>query len=313
MKLKNVSCIAFALLLMLFSASAFAQLDTAAVKNGVVASQVDAPFDIKGAIIGILLFGGSAFITVHMILTLIKTKRLKGEFSVHGFKTLRQEKGMDEESTPEENAQCESILDQAFFTWTHVEAGDNGSEYRKPKRMKEIVVSADYLHQVCDIAPTDPDVIATLNQYRDVVHSNERRSFDGSRPLIILGLVISIIVGLIGMGDMGSFWFAFFTFGAIFWVPVIIYYISSLTPQFLIDKRANRGGGNVSSGLVAIAFAVLGSGYTVRTHYTDGTHSDDSSGHVIALVLGAIVALFVALTIIFWSFINYLRNYVLYF
>jgi len=102
-------------------------------------------------------------------------------------------------------------------------------------------------------------------------------------------------------------------YGAYFWVPVVVYYISSLTPQFLIDKRANRGGGNVSTGLVAIALGILGSGVTVRTHYTDGSTEDDHSGHFIAWMLGIIALVAVALTIIFWAVLNYVRNYLLFF
>lgn len=56
---------------------------------------------------------------------------------------------------------------------------------------------------------------------------------------------------------------------------------------------------------------------TVRTVYkfSDGhkEYEDDHSQHWIAWALGLVLLVFIAMLMAFWSFINYIRNYVLYF
>ncbi len=287
--------------------------DTLAVANN-VSSTTSSGTTILDYLIGISILAAALFIVGHMVYTLFKTKQFAGQdFSVDFFKSFRKEKGMVADSTDEENEKCSALLNDAFLIWSNIEEDDEGNEYRKPKKMKEILQSGEILKQVVEIAPTNEDVVKVLNEYKEVVTTNEARSFDGSWKLVGLGVAVAILLSLISMDAMGGFFSAFFSIGMYFIVPSIIYIISSYTPQFLIEKRANRGGGNVSTGLVAVAMGVLGSGVTVRTKYTDGTHEDDHSGHFIAWILGLVMMVIVAFTIIIWSFINYLRNYVLFF
>ena len=302
----------FVLSFLLCSFFLFAQSDTTLAEQAVVETTKSIG-SIVGDIIKLIIFVGAAlFIIGHMIYILYKGARFKEDFSVEGFRLKRKEAGKNEESSDEENQKCWDLIAQVFQSYGHVEKGDEGIEYRKPRKMKEIKKSSDILEQVIEIAPTDQELVDKINEHKEVINSNEKRRFDGSWKLIVLGLAIAIIVSLITKKEIG-FFLAFLKYGAFFWVPVVIYYISSLTPQFLIEKRYKRGGGNVSTGLVAFAFAVLGSGQTVRTRYTDGTYEDDHSGHFMALMLGVIALLIVALTIVVWAVLNYLRNYVLYF
>ena len=309
----NVFRASLTFILVMGSTLVFSQIDT--IKNsqavsGAVTSENKATF--LDSVIMILIFCGVLFMIGHMLYVLFKSKRFNQNYSIIGFKTIRQEAGKPEMSTDEENNQCIDLLNDAFFIWSDVEV-DKGDEYRKPRRMKEILRSAILIQEVIDIAPTDSEIIDKLNEYKEVIRSNERRSFDGSKALIILGLVFAIIVGLISKSEQTGFILSTLKNGAFFWVPVIVYYVSSLTPQFLIDKRANRGGGNVSTGLVAIALGILGSGVTMRTKFSDGSYEDDHSGHYIAWILGIIALVAVAITIFFWSVLNYVRNYVLFF
>ena len=288
--------------------------DTLAVANE-TASSGSSGSSFVDYLIAIVIIGASLFMIGHMVYILFKSKQFADqEFSIEYFKSFRQEKGMSAESSDEDNKNCTELLNDAFLTWTNIEAGEeDGLEYRKPKKMKEIIRSGEILKQVVEIAPTDKDIVNTLNEYKMVVTTNEVRSFDGSWKLVGLGVGVAILFSLISMDAMGGFIKAFFSVGLLFIIPTIVYIISSYTPQFLIEKRANRGGGNVSTGLVAMAIGVLGSGVTVRTHYTDGTHEDDNSGHIVAWALGLIMMVIVAFTIIIWAVLNYLRNYVLFF
>jgi len=268
---------------------------------------------IKELLIAILFFGGSLFVIGHMIyLIYTSKKRFSGVYDVNFFRNLRKEKGKSSESTPEETQQAYAELNKVFYCWSNVMQDEEGNEFRKPKKMKEIEESSKALQAVIDLAPTDSGVIENINSYIGVIRTNEERKFDGSWKLIILGLVIAIIFALIGKAE-SNYIMAFLKWGSIFWVPVAIYYISSLTPRFLIEKRQNRGGGKVTTGLVAAAFAILGSGRSYKTYYTDGSSTEDHSEHGIALFIGFVLLFFIALTIIFWAVLNYLRNYVLYF
>lgn len=265
-------------------------------------------------ILPVLLLMGALFVIGHMLYELFRPNDFSQEdFTVEGFVEKRQQEGRPAESSPQELEKCEELINDAWNCWTNIEVDEeNEVEYRKPKKMKEIFRSKALLKQIVEIAPTDPEVVDGLNEYKEVVRTNEKRSFDGSWKLVFLGLAFAVVMALIMKGDSG-FFMAFLTYGAFFWVSVLIYYLSSLTPQFLIEKRAKRGGGNISSGLVALAFGVMASGQTVRYKYSDGTTEDDHSGHMVALMLGIFVAIVVAFTIAFWAVLNYLRNYVLYF
>lgn len=264
-------------------------------------------------VILILILGAAAFIIGHMGYTIYKAKTFAAQdYSLENFRAIRKEKGLPSESTQDENRKCNDLLDDAYESWTDVE-GSGSREIHNPKYMREIVRTGRMLREIAEIAPTDVDIINTLNEYKEVVSRNEARSFDGSWKLIWVGVGVAVVIALIMQSDYGNFFGALFSVGLIFLIPTGAYYLSSYTPQFLIDKRANRGGGNVSSGIVALAFGIMGSGVTVRTHYTDGTSEDDHSSHFIMAALGIFVLLIVAFTISIWSIVNYLRNYVLFF
>ncbi len=296
--------------------------DSSAVKDSVAAAkELTDSYDTSSSefwnIVFVILLGLAVlFIIGHMIYTLITTKRFREHnHDVEYFKSLRQEQGKSAESTEEENERCGELLDQVYNSWTYIVEDEDGNEYRRPNKMKEILRTEKLLKEVAEIAPTDEDLVAVFNEYKKVISSNKQRSFDGSKKIMILGLAVGVLISIIGSSSMPDtgFFEALFTVGLFFIIPVAIYYIASYTPQFLIEKRANRGGGNVSSGLVAIALGVLGSGFTVRTRYTDGTYEDDNSAHGTAWMLGIFVMIVVAFTISIWAVINYLRNYVLYF
>lgn len=299
--------------LVIIATTAFCQVDTTIVEQPAKhVAESGGKVTFLRILIDLVISAGVLFMIGHMLYVLFKSKRFNQTFSIPAFKAIRLEQGKSEMSTEEENDQCLELLNEAFFTWTDIEV-NGGEEYRKPRKMKEILTSAIYLQQVVDIAPTDGEVIDKLNEYKEVIRSNEKRSFDGSRALIVLGLIFAVVVGVLSKSQESGFIWSTIRYGAFFWIPVIVYYISSLTPQFLIDKRAQRGGGNVSTGFVALALGILGSGFTMRTRFTDGSYEDDHSGHYIAWILGAIALTIVAITIFFWSIFNYVRNYLLFF
>lgn len=261
---------------------------------------------IKDLFISILMAGLFLFMIGHMAYVLFKGARYKEVFTVEAMKVRRQQAGMPEEMTEEEIDEAWTKMEEAFQTWTVVETTED-NEFRKPTKMKQITQSAMLIDQVIAMCPTDEEVVARLNDLTDVVNDGEKRHFDGSTKLVVLGVIVGILMyWMVGL-NMTITMLAF----------TGLYYVASRTPQFLIDKRALRGGGNIHNGIMAGVFAMLAGAQTVRTvyKYSDGhkEYDDDHSQHWIALVLACVILFVLAMLMVFWAILNYIRNYVLYF
>jgi glyoxylase-like metal-dependent hydrolase (beta-lactamase superfamily II) len=180
--------------------------------------------------------------------------RYKEVFTVEGMLNKRLAAGMPEKMTDEEITEAWKLMDEAFATWTVIEKTDD-DEFRKPTKMKQIKKSVLLIDQVIGMCPTDADVIERLNSLTDVINSGEERHFDGSKKLIWLGVIVGILMyWMMGVGMMFSTLIA-----------TGLYVVASRTPQFLIDKRALRGGGNIHNGIFAGVFGLLAGAQTVRT------------------------------------------------
>lgn len=260
---------------------------------------------IKNLLMTIFVSGLFLFIIGHMVYVLFKGARYKEKITVDGMKEERSVAGMPEDMTEQEVARAWSLMDEAFQTWTVVETTED-NEFRKPTKMKQITQSAMLIDQVIAMCPTDEGVVERLNELTDVINSGEERHFDGSAKLIGLGVIVAILM----------YWMAGIGMTVSTLASTGLYYIASRTPQFLIDKRALRGGGNIHNGIMAGVFAMLAGAQTVRTVYTysDGhkEYDDDHSQHWIALALGFVILVVLAMMMMFWALLNYVRNYVLY-
>lgn len=246
------------------------------------------------------------FIVGHMGYVWYKGVRYKEVFTVEEMVNKRAAEGVPERMTDEEISEAWRLMDEAFTTWTVVEKTAD-DELRKPTKMKQIKQSVLLIDQVIGMQPTDADVIERLNSLTSVINSAEERHFDGAKKLVWLGVIVGILMyWIMGIGVAVSTL-----------VATGLYIVASRTPQFLIDKRALRGGGNIHNGIFAGMFALLAGAQTVRTVYkfNDGhkEYSDDHSQHWIALAITGLVLFLLAMMMMFWVLLNYLRNYVLFF
>ncbi|GHS86469.1 hypothetical protein FACS1894201_07330 [Bacteroidia bacterium] len=254
----------------------------------------------------------------HMLYVILFTRALKSTPSVEAMQQKRASKGLPDQATTSETAQCLQLLNEAWLTFSVMGKGENGEDTRSPKKMRELLNARKLVAQAGKLLPTDAEAHAEYAKYRQFLYDNLKRTFFSSWKLIILALIVAVGLAFLsgGKNDEQGFFYNFFTPGLpmFFWIPAIVYYISGNVPQFMIDQKAQRGGGGgwFASALVGLGLGALGSGYTVRTTYTDGSHEDDNSAHWIALMIGAVILFIVACTIYIWAIINYLRNYVLY-
>lgn len=262
---------------------------------------------IWNTILPIVLLAAILCMFVHMGIVWIKGQRYKTVFTPELVANARTSVGKISESTPEEDREVENLLEQAYLCWSETDPDENGNEMRQPTSRKQIKTSCSYLDQAIALQTTDSDLLERLNELTNAININEKRTFDGSKILVWLGGIFGVLSFF--LFDTGLAFSVLFSTG--------VYIVASRAPLFLVAKRQKRGGGNIHNGIVGGVLAMIAGAKTVRTVYKfdDGTqaYKDDHSQHWIALVLGLIILIILALTMIFWAILNYLRNYIIYF
>ncbi|MCC8154582.1 MAG: hypothetical protein LIP01_10410 [Tannerellaceae bacterium] len=261
----------------------------------------------KRILLEILLVVLFLFAIGHMVyINFVRGARC-GEYTIEYFQEQRKNKNLTPTSSAEENEQAWTLLNQAFLKWPVVESSDE-QEYRKPKRMRHINAASAIIDQAIAFAPTDPEIVTRINELTDVINSNEERYFNGSKFLIGVAVVITLLMAY----SSGETVRSIVSFG----LGIAVYILASYTPAFLIEKRAKYGMGSVSNGIFAAVFSMIAGARTVRitTKWKDGREEveDDYTQHWIAWFLGLFVIFVLGAFIIFWAILNYIRNYILY-
>jgi hypothetical protein len=223
----------------------------------------------------------------------------------------RQAESRPQEATVEENELAMNYLEDIFDHW--VDISDPGEEELKaPTRKVHILKSLAELQKVKDLAPTDEYVIERMNELGNVVNQNSKRSFAGSKLLIAVSLIFTVIMYMMAkndnntvLGEILSLWWL--------WGSVIFYIVASYAPQFLIDKRLRKlGDSNFSSGLVGFFAGMFFAAPTFNylTKYSDGSTSRSSEFNLIGLLFMLVGLAMLAMFIIFFGLHNYVRNYI---
>lgn len=233
--------------------------------------------------------------------------------TIQELKAKRRAAGKDEESSEEENELAMNYLEDIFDHWTTVDASD-GEPLKAPTRKAHLNKTMKDLQKVKDMMPTHPDVVDRLNELGNVVNLNAKRRFAGSKLLVGLALLVTVVMYFTLKTESKS---VFNTIMDLWWLwaSIIFYIVASFAPQFLIDKRLrNLGDSNFSSGLVGFFAGVFFAAptFTTVTRYTDGTSRTDTGFNFIGLMLMIFGFLILAFGIVFFGLLNYLRNFVIY-
>ena len=242
----------------------------------------------------------------HMVyIKFVRGQRYKIVYTPEDFKQIRTSKGLNESASEEEEREARLLLEQAFSGWPIVEETETET-LCKPKRMRQINSAAAFINQAIAIAPTSNEVVDRINDLTDVVNSNEKRVFFGSKPLIVVAAIVGILL-----------WYMLgYTIGLLSVFGIAIYILASQAPVFLVDKRIEKKRGSLSAGVFAGVAAMITGAKTIRTTTTwsDGskTVDDDHSQHWFALIFGIVILFILGVYISAWALVNYLRNYVLY-
>jgi hypothetical protein len=155
---------------------------------------------------------------------------------------------------------------------------------------------------------TDPDLIDGINEMAECINTSRKRQFDGSKLMVWLTIIFA-----------GIMWYAVGFQGSIFFLLSLgIYYLASLKPNFMIDRRALKGktGRGALNWLLGGVFGMIAGAQTVRTvtKWSDGstTTDDDHTQHFVAWIIGLFVILLLIFCLLAWALVNWLRNYVFY-
>lgn len=257
---------------------------------------------IIGSILVLLLY---VAMIAHMVYELFIRKSLysKEGITLEKMKQARAESGKATEPSQSEATTINNLMSEVTSGWTEYE------ECLWPTDIKQVRNAENALARIEEAMPTDPDVIARMNELIKGLNANKKRQFNGSKKLIIFTIIIAVGIGLITKTwDMIPFFLG----------SLIVYYGASLTPTWMLVKREIKGKGNnhFSGKLISGIFAFIGSAQTVRTvtKWSDGstTTSDDNSQHLLYWGIGIFLLIMLVLFIGVWAIFNYVRNYLLY-
>ncbi|MBQ9232217.1 MAG: hypothetical protein IJ190_13715 [Prevotella sp.] len=267
--------------------------------------------DFTEVAIVILILVLSVIMVVHMIYELFIRKNPFAPISLEEMKAQREAEGLPVLMSQEEYEQCSKLMDDEYAQWTPIPGNVNDARLYTSK--KEMDHAIDTFNQIRALKPTDKNLIDICNVYLSVGADGRKRQFNGSMVLLILVALFAALFIFIA-GKEGGYQMALFVI-----LMGGIYYMSSLTPTFLLfDRELNGSNGK---GCMGAVFAGLGGmilgARTIKTttKWSDGTTSTDydNTEHTVSWVIALIVTSIVIFTLFIWSFFNYLRNYVFYY
>ncbi len=212
-------------------------------------------------------------------------------------------------SVEERNEKASEFLENAFNAWSVVRT-EGEQEYRKPTSAKQVRNSLKWINEAIAAGPGDKMLVDRINELGDVINDNEKRIFQGSKRLLIfVGIVGVILFYLIYRSNgvpkaiLGASLYA--SFG-------LLYYIASLTPKWLAEKK--KFAGSMNSGFLNFASTLqdMDRSYTVK--WSDGTTSKETEygGCLMSVVVMTLVFTVNIVLIPLRVLINFFRNYVFY-
>lgn len=211
-------------------------------------------------------------------------------------------------SERERNERTEELLVMLNEKLTHFlnEDGNEMLTITKGSQARMVKNSLDYIN--VHLIPTDPDLIQEVNEYTLLYNQTTDRKFTGSK--YVLGAAIGIIVfmGLVDTHMLLSEFMMLHVLGILF------YFMSSRTPQYILEKRLERFGGS-KLGIVGAVMAGLFAGFATK-HYVSvngGTYHRDyeSEGNhtLVLLFVIIVVSMIVAFFVAFLGILNFVLNY----
>lgn len=211
------------------------------------------------------------------------------------------------------DAEAEDLIkkmDDVLDEWTPYK-DENGDDKFVMTKFSQTRKTLALLDEVVAAAPDREDVVNRYNELNDSYNDAMKRQYNGSTKYIILCVVMAAFLAWTSGGHWGSV----VTFFAL---QIAIYWLASMTPTYLLNKKALKGDGwrpKFMSGMIAgiLGLAATAPTCVTITKWSDGTETKetDDSPFWLSLIVTIILLIILAYFMLVVALINYLRNYVL--
>ena len=245
-------------------------------------------------------------IAVHTVVTLIKQKGLRTDYTVAEFSKNRTDAALGA-ITQAEIASLNASLDSIDGIWGEI-VDSNGDLVTYPHKHSAVKSSLAILQQAVEANPTDKSVVEKINSYSEVLNHARTRQFNGTKTLVVLFAIVGLIMSV-----------AFPPAVVAVILGITAYLLASRTPNFMlieqIAKNSNKSGSWVKRTLLSLLSGVAtAKSYKVVTTYSDGSKSydTDNSETWFSLAITVIFTMMMAFLMPVVTLINYTRNYLLY-
>lgn len=232
-------------------------------------------------------------IVIHTIVTLVKQRGLRTNYTVAEFSKNRTDASLGA-MTKEEITALNTSLDSIDNIWGEI-IDTQGDTVTYPHKKSSVKQSLAVLQQAIDANPTDKGVVEKINSYNEVLNHAISRQFNGSKTVIALFTIIGLITSV-----------AFPPMLAIVVLGITAYILASRTPNFMlieqITKNNNRSGSWVKRTLLSLL-----SGVTATK--SDKTEKNQTW---FSLLLVFVFTLVIAILLPVITLVNYTRNYLIY-
>lgn len=261
-------------------------------------------FDVLISILtGLLILA----MTVHMLYEIFFATKKYVPLSAEAELNARKDAGLPP-MTEEEIASCLEQMGNLVDEWSSITAEDGEPRYFITK-YSQIKKAKKCLAEIASQHPDSEDVIECYNEIIGGLVSAQQRQFNGSKTYIILTALVGVFASWMSDWEV----WPFLTFGMF----IFLYILSTMTPQYLLNKKALRGnsGPKFMSGLLMGVLGLVGSArtYTTITKWSDGTETreDDNSETWIALAFSFIITMVLCAFMFVVALVNYVRNYLI--
>lgn len=268
----------------------------------------DVTFDkelFMSTLISILILIAFFAMLIHMSWVIFNGK-LRMDYTVIDFVERRRSKGISEVATDEENQMAKDLISSVYNQWKTIKLDE--VEAYLPSKGTVVHKSYDAVKKAVALNPTDEEAVNFINNFSEILNRTMERQFTGSKIFIGIAIVVAIVISLIGALPMGIFIVC----------GCILYFLSSRKALWQIFKDESKGGNksNFLNAMIGGLFAGVATAKTVRTvtKWDDGTTTteDDHSETWFSLIFLIIGCVLLSVAIYLIAFINYLRNYVIY-
>jgi hypothetical protein len=204
----------------------------------------------------------------------------------------------------ERNERALQILDRIGEKLTPF-TGENGEELitiTKGSQARFMKRGLDYINKF--LSPSDPDLLARIEEFKGVYEDRAQRAFTGSKWIIGCSA---------GLGLFMLYMSGFSTFIVIHFLGLAFYIVSSRTTMYTIEKRLKLfgGGSGLIGGLMGGLF--LGAGAKHYVKHGDGPWKRDYEGELqggmIAFLIIFVVAMFLGFLAAALGVVNFFLNY----